>query len=310
MKNIKYHITLLLAFLILITCNAISQTSATIDHIWQEHNVVSNSLKGMNIHIKFSINNMQNQTGFVIACFVDKNESDLMDYNKKYRTSDGKVATWNTFTPDYKYTVYNDFVLFMPYEEFHLTGYHELYFYLNIIDSKNQVIAISDYNEFNINWGIPSHTQPTQQIQSFSESPFQENSNSEKTNGTLTEKSVYEKMIALKSKYPNGMSWTNSNTYTANNRTRASGCAGFAYILSDEAFGSLPQRKHTDIEKIKVGDILRMNSDTHSVVVLQIDNNKITIAEGNINSSILWGRTVTWKEAKARGNYVITRYPE
>lgn len=47
--------------------------------------------------------------------------------------------------------------------------------------------------------------------------------------------------------------------------------AGFAFILSDAAFGSTPCKMGYDINEIRVGDILRINDNTHSVVVLAID---------------------------------------
>ena len=36
---------------------------ATIDSVWQEHDVVENHLRGMSIHIKFNVLNMQNRRG-------------------------------------------------------------------------------------------------------------------------------------------------------------------------------------------------------------------------------------------------------
>ena len=90
----------------------------------------------------------------------------------------------------------------------------------------------------------------------------------------------------MKSKYPKGMTWNNDNFYTWNGGIYSwgSGCAGFALLLSDAAFGKLPARRNTDFNNIKVGDILRINNDTHSVVVLEIKNDSVIVAEGNYNS--------------------------
>jgi hypothetical protein len=84
---------------------------------------------------------------------------------------------------------------------------------------------------------------------------------------------------------------------------------GFAYIISDAAFGNLKAREHTNFDKIRVGDIIRLDNDSHSVIVLEIDQKGVTIAEGNYNSKIHWGRKLTMAQVK-RGNYVTTRYPE
>ena len=46
----------------------------------------------------------------------------------------------------------------------------------------------------------------------------------------------------------------------------AVGCVAFAFILSDEAFGSLPASMYAagefNYEDVKVGDILRVHSDS------------------------------------------------
>lgn len=129
---------------------------------------------------------------------------------------------------------------------------------------------------------------------------------------SLDEKSVYENMVALKSKYPTGKKWNNDNYYKWRGGIYSGGygCAGFAFMLSDAAFGNLKARKHTDFDNIKVGDILRINNDTHSVIVLKISGNTYTIAEGNFNNGVYWGRTFSKSDIKKIGNFVLTRYPE
>ena len=127
-----------------------------------------------------------------------------------------------------------------------------------------------------------------------------------------TEQQAYAAMNALRSKYPEGMTWTNDNSYAWKGGIYSVGygCAGFAFLLSDAAFGDLPARRLTGFEfsDIRVGDILRMNNDTHSVIVLEVHDSGVTIAEGNYNNSIHWGRTLTKAEVLS-ANYVLTRYP-
>ena len=61
-------------------------------------------------------------------------------------------------------------------------------------------------------------------------------------------------------------------------------------IASDAAFGNISAYEFNDKNKIRVGDILRINNDTHFVIVLKIlGDSKYKIAEGNFNSSINWG---------------------
>ncbi len=131
-----------------------------------------------------------------------------------------------------------------------------------------------------------------------------------------TEAEAYQAMIALKDEYYEGRPWTNANFYDWNGGifSGGGGCAGFAFILSDAAFGSLPARQlyagEFAYEDIRVGDILRVNYDTHSVVVMETHDDHVVLAEGNFNSSIHWGRTMTKSEVMSTTVYIMTRYPE
>ncbi len=124
---------------------------------------------------------------------------------------------------------------------------------------------------------------------------------------------VYNSMIALKSDYPEGMHWTNENSYEWRGGifSYGLGCAGFAFILSDAAFGYAPARMVFDFtyDDVRVGDILRVNNDSHSVVVMEKYSDHVVLAEGNYNSSIHWGRTMSRDEVM-RSDYIMTRYEE
>lgn len=136
---------------------------------------------------------------------------------------------------------------------------------------------------------------------------------------------VYETLIALKNtdKFREGTTWTDAtHKYgpwkggpVAGNVTGGTGCAAFAFELSDIAFGDLPARTVTPIQLSNMlpGDILRINGNTHSVIVLQVSESGVVIAEGNIsingNGGIVhWGRTLTRDEVES-STYHITRYP-
>ncbi len=128
----------------------------------------------------------------------------------------------------------------------------------------------------------------------------------------VTEEQAYDAMIALKKKYPQGMHWTNEDFYQWKGGIYdlGFGCAAFAFRLSDAAFGNLKARTHTTFSKVKVGDILRINNDSHSVIVLEVNPLGVTVAEGNYNSSINWGRFISFETLKMTGDYVMTRYPK
>ena len=129
---------------------------------------------------------------------------------------------------------------------------------------------------------------------------------------SLDAQSVYQAMIALKSRYPEGTPWTNDNYYGWRGGIYSGGygCAGFAFMLSDAAFGTLPARmvRQINYPDVRVGDILRVNGDTHSVIILEVQSDGAVIAEGNYNRSIHWGRKLSRSEVLA-ADYVLTRYP-
>ena len=141
-------------------------------------------------------------------------------------------------------------------------------------------------------------------------------------------------MIALKEQdaYKEGTTWTDYEPYSDSKgyyrwnggtldgkNIAAVGCVAFAFILSDAAFGSLPNRMYASgefsYEDIKVGDILRVNNDTHTVIVLEVRDAGVVVAEGNISmgdhqGKVHWGRTISKEEVMGSTSHYITRYPE
>ncbi|MCH5195745.1 MAG: hypothetical protein J1F28_03470 [Oscillospiraceae bacterium] len=128
---------------------------------------------------------------------------------------------------------------------------------------------------------------------------------------------VYSVLISFKDKYPEGTSWTNENrryrSYTIASEYsyyEGGGCAAFAFELSDAAFGDIPRREHYNVYDIRVGDIVRMNNNTHSVIVLEVRSDGVVVAEGNYNSSVHWGRKITYAELQENLTYIWTRYKQ
>lgn len=145
---------------------------------------------------------------------------------------------------------------------------------------------------------------------------------------------VYDSMIALKDQeaYKEGTTWTDYEPYSDTagyyrwkggtldgKNISAVGCVAFAFILSDEAFGSLPARMYAAGEftfaDIKVGDILRINGDSHTVIVLEVSDVGVVVAEGNISTGdhkgkVHWGRAISKEDVMRIASHYITRYPE
>lgn len=139
-----------------------------------------------------------------------------------------------------------------------------------------------------------------------------------------SEESVYQKIIALKSQYPDGTPWTNeTKTYSwpesiqlENGIARTGrGCVAFAMLLSDAAFGDLPVRKHKDGTKIKIGDIVRAWGDTHSAIIIGKNDTDYILSEGNIvfpggSGVVNWEDKISINELNNNLVFVLTRYPE
>nr|WP_300865857.1 leucine-rich repeat protein [uncultured Acetatifactor sp.] len=145
---------------------------------------------------------------------------------------------------------------------------------------------------------------------------------------------AYAAMIALKDQdaYKEGTTWTNDEPYSDStgyykwkggpldgHNISAVGCVAFAFILSDAAFGNLPARMYAQgaftFEDIKVGDILRVSNDTHTVIVLEVNAAGVVVAEGNISTGdhkgkVHWGRGISKEEVMRDTSHYITRYPE
>lgn len=135
-----------------------------------------------------------------------------------------------------------------------------------------------------------------------------------------SEQTVYQALLAMKSKYPEGMRFDNSTPYSEQKPYywKAAGqydvgCAAFAAILSDAVFGtSLPVQKFQDVRSARPGDVLRYNGGYggHTVIVLQKRSDGIEVAEGNYNGKVHWGRIVSFSDLQNGKEYFLTRYPQ
>ncbi|MCI8454721.1 MAG: hypothetical protein HFE84_08930 [Lachnospiraceae bacterium] len=123
-------------------------------------------------------------------------------------------------------------------------------------------------------------------------------SKTDESGSSLTDDEAYKKITALKKNWPEGKKWDNSNSYRSVNRI-GYGCAGFAFMVQDEVFGKDAARtRHDELEwdELRVGDHLRIYNNIggeHSVIVLKVEDDSVTICEGNYNASIHWGREMT-----------------
>ena len=125
-----------------------------------------------------------------------------------------------------------------------------------------------------------------------------------------TEEFVYQRLIALKEKYPDG----SREMYARN-------CGAFASLISADVFDIVDYvnirlthgRKLANVDQIRVGDRVGIRNSVggrHAVVILARSATHITVVEGNVNDGmVLWGRTFTISQFKNVFIEGYTRYP-
>ena len=129
----------------------IVKATAVITSVRVDQNVAIGDESGLRISINFQANYMENKNGQVVAYFYllkNNNLSKLMDCNQNYCCSNGQVCIKLDFVPTLPLQQYNNFSLFIPYDELHLPqGKHSLNFNIEIFDNLNASIAsVSDYH--------------------------------------------------------------------------------------------------------------------------------------------------------------------
>ena len=93
-------------------------------------------------------------------------------------------------------------------------------------------------------------------------------------------------------------------------------CLGFAALLSDLVFGEdAPVSTFTDYTQLRVGDNIRLEYTEHSMVVLSVGTDGITVVECNIDYEhcrISWDRFLSWDQLAGYSYEMtcITRYEE
>lgn len=123
--------------------------SSAFNNIWVEHNQSKDGQMGMMIHVSFNVNNLQGQNCALNVWFNYKNGSKLMDFNGLYKSTDGQVSIFSSFTPGYENTSYNDFQVFMPYDELHMQrGRHDLKFNMGIFQGTQRIGSESAFTDF------------------------------------------------------------------------------------------------------------------------------------------------------------------
>jgi subtilisin family serine protease len=134
-----------------------ARASAAISDISFSHDVVRDDQPGLEIRFSFDVANFAGSRGQVAAYFYFDGPANrpLRDFNGRYQSSTGTVAAARSFTTKDAQQTFDDFYLFIPYDELHLSqGQHNLKFYLAIQEpAADALLTSSDWVYF---W----HAQP------------------------------------------------------------------------------------------------------------------------------------------------------
>jgi hypothetical protein len=130
--------------------SGVNTSSATINKVWGEYNVMQDNVEGMLIHVSFDVSNMLNKKGNCNAYFHYNNGNKLRDTNDLYTSHDGQVSVGKSFTPSYDNSTYSDFKMFLPYSELHVSssGSTSLKFQIIVLDESKNSLVQSDYTYF------------------------------------------------------------------------------------------------------------------------------------------------------------------
>lgn len=95
---------------------------ATFDRMWVDYDIFENGLKGMRIHVKFSVYEMRNVDAFLAVRFQRADGKMLRDKDGRFASPEGDVAVYKAIRPGYDPTDYEDLTIFMPYTQMDLDG--------------------------------------------------------------------------------------------------------------------------------------------------------------------------------------------
>ena len=149
----------------------------------------------------------------------------------------------------------------------------------------------------------------------------------------LNETDVYNRLMERQhmAGYTEGTPWTNDIPYRRDdpyyNHVEfdgwPSGCYGgvgcFGFMMDMMEYASnyeypirLIYGTYDNLPEIRVGDGIRLDNNGHSVVVLEVhpDGHTVTVAEGNFNSTVHWGRIIDLADPNNGFYYLATFWPE
>ena len=125
-----------------------TDAKATFDKVWVDYNVTEDGERGMRIHVKFEVSNMEGVDSYLMIYFQESDGTELTTSSSLYG-KDGKVAVKKALKPGFQVTVYKDLDVFMPYSALNLTkGKYNLKMDVDLADDDLNLIQHLGYHEF------------------------------------------------------------------------------------------------------------------------------------------------------------------
>jgi len=127
---------------------------AKFDSLWVDFDITEGGVRGMRIHVSFTVYEIKDKDAYVAIYFSDDLDDRLKDKNGKFASSGGDVALYKSFKPPYDAAVYKDIQLFMPYSELDLdAGDYNLYMEIKLIFPNGDLIQ--DLTEYDFEYTKP-----------------------------------------------------------------------------------------------------------------------------------------------------------
>lgn len=147
-------------------------------------------------------------------------------------------------------------------------------------------------------------------------------SNKKKMKRSVEEQKIYKKIRSLRKEFKENSLWGDEKEYFCEkNNTIGSGCAALGFQFTDILFGKdAPMNKSEDLSgiknKIRIGDLIRINQNTHTAIVIDKEEDGMILLEGNFffgdakEGRIHWGEKLTFDKFMEVGDYYVTRYKD
>ena len=132
-------------------------------------------------------------------------------------------------------------------------------------------------------------------------------------------------LAQLREEYPHGTPWGRDTRYPGRPDGKGMGggtaCQGYAYMVSDRIFGTLPAY-YVSLEETRVGDIMDDGPANHVNIILNdygkdmfegvIYPESYTTTDGNVSGKVVWDKVLFYDEwpAGTSRTYIRSRYPK